>query len=307
MIAKEELLEKYNISDEFFQDADISWEDLVAIYDDFKDCKHKKYEEILAEFQKEYLSDLETAHIHSVRTRVKDAEHLIVKIIRKKKENYIKYKNLTKDNYEKFLTDLIGIRCFVLFKEDWKRVHEYIISKFENNPKYYIRDSLKDFDDDVNHIYIAENPKAHIRTGDRTDIYEGILDPDCIKDDKIYRSVHYILKYKGVYLEIQVRTLYEEGWGEIDHAMVYPYYEDDPVLKQYTELLNRLSGLADEMGSFFRKVMELEKEHLSIRCNPPISQIEEKHNVVQEETSGSMAVVDKGNTPKVCLEEVLKE
>lgn len=307
MITKERLLEKYNISDEFFQDADISWDDLVAIYDDFEDGKYEKYEEILTEFQKEYLSDLETAHIHSVRARVKDPEHLIVKIIRKKKENYKKYKNLTKDNYEKFLTDLIGIRCFVLFKEDWKWVHEYIISKFENNPKYYISDSLKDFDDDVNHIYIAENPKAHIRTGDRTDIYEGILDPDCIKDDKIYRSVHYILKYKGVYLEIQVRTLYEEGWGEVDHALVYPYYEDDPVLKQYTELLNRLSGLADEMGSFFHKVKELEKEHLSVQGNPQVLQTEKKHNMVQEETSGSLTVVDKGNTPKACLDEVLKE
>ena len=75
LITKEELLEKYNISDEFFQDADISWDDLVAIYDDFEDGKYEKYEEILTEFQKEYLSDLETAHIHSVRARVKDPEH----------------------------------------------------------------------------------------------------------------------------------------------------------------------------------------------------------------------------------------
>ena len=94
------------------------------------------------------------------------------------------------------------------------------------------------------------------------DIFEKLLPPDCIKDGKVYRSVHYIIKYKGVYLEIQVRTLFEEGWGEVDHAIVYPYFQDDQILKKYTELLNRLSGLADEMSSFFYLLKALEIEHL---------------------------------------------
>ena len=87
MITKEDLLKKYNISEEFFEDADISWEDLECIYDDFLNKKSKKYAHILAEFQRSYLEDTEKAGIHSYRTRLKDAEHLIVKIIRKKKEN----------------------------------------------------------------------------------------------------------------------------------------------------------------------------------------------------------------------------
>ena len=105
-------------------------------------------------------------------------------------------------------------------------------------------------------------PKAHIRNGDARDIFEKLLPPDCIMDGKVYRSVHYIIKYKGVYLEIQVRTLFEEGWGEVDHAIVYPYFQDDQILKKYTELLNRLSGLADEMSSFFYLLKALEIEHL---------------------------------------------
>lgn len=39
--------------------------------------------------------------IHSIRTRVKDAEHLIVKIIRKRQENYKKYRTLDKYKSEK--------------------------------------------------------------------------------------------------------------------------------------------------------------------------------------------------------------
>lgn len=262
MIAKENFLEKYNITEELLLSAEISWEELCDIYEDFGKNKVTKYEDILGEFTNTYLKEGSKAKIHSIRSRVKDPEHLIAKIIRKKQDNQKKYKNLSKTNYEKFITDLIGIRCLVLFKEDWVDFHNYIISKFENNIEYYIKDSILDFDNDETHYYIAEMPKAHIRNGDARDIFEKLLPPDCIMDGKVYRSVHYIIKYKGVYLEIQVRTLFEEGWGEVDHAIVYPYFQDDQILKKYTELLNRLSGLADEMSSFFYLLKALEIEHL---------------------------------------------
>ena len=37
---------------------------------------------------------------------------------------------------------------------------------------------------------------------------------------------------------------------------VYPYYKDDVMLKDFSTLLNRLSGMADEMGSYFRRMKE---------------------------------------------------
>ena len=49
-------------------------------------------------------------------------------------------------------------------------------------------------------------------------------------------------------MEIQGRTLFEEGWSEIDHDIVYPYFKDDEMLKDFSTLLNRLSGMADEMS-----------------------------------------------------------
>ena len=115
MITKEKLLETYNISPDMFTAAGIAWEDLEYIYTDYFDNKYKIYQEILSEFEKDYLGNISDKGIHSYRTRVKDAEHLIVKIIRKRHENYKKYRNLDKYNYEKFLTDLIGIRCFIIY------------------------------------------------------------------------------------------------------------------------------------------------------------------------------------------------
>ena len=63
------------------------------------------------------------------------------------------------------------------------------------------------------------------------------------------------------------RTLFEEGWSEIDHDIVYPYFKDDIMLNDFSTLLNRLSGMADEMSSYFRRMKmmrveeEQEKEH----------------------------------------------
>ena len=62
------------------------------------------------------------------------------------------------------------------------------------------------------------------------------------------------MKYKGYYVEIQGRTLFEEGWSEVDHDIVYKEAQDDEMLKDYSGLLNRLSGLADEMSSYFRRI-----------------------------------------------------
>lgn len=321
MITKEQFLKKYNIQEDSFLSAEISWEDLCDIYIDFGENKYDKYQSILKEFTDAYLKDInkdkvddeEKVKVHSFRTRVKDPEHLMAKIIKRKNENQKKYKLLDKENYEKFITDLIGIRCFVLFKEDWKSFHEYIISKFDNDVKYYIRDSIEDFDDDEDHFYIAEKPKVHIRNGDAREIYDGVLPPDCVIDGKVYRSVHYIIKYRGVYLEIQVRTLFEEGWGEVDHAVVYPYYQDDQILKEYTALLNRLSGLADEMSSFFCQLKNIEVKNVrntTSNCNNSIRKmsaekgVNHKTEVFDQAISNTLGSM---NTPNDCLKSVLNE
>lgn len=311
VISKDTLLKKYNISEEAYKAADIEWEDLEYIYKDFE-MKKEKYKNILMEFEQEYLMNLSEHGIHSCRTRIKDAEHLIVKIIRKRQENYKKYRTLNKENYEKFLTDLIGIRCFILFKADWKKFHEYIEDEIEDNREQYVSDCIRDFDDNESHTYMAELPKVHIREGDSREYYEKILPDDAIKSKKIYRSVHYIIKYHGVYLEIQVRTLFEEGWGEIDHYMVYPYYQDNVLFQQYTGLLNRLTGLADEMGSFFCEVKRLEIEHLEkneeiVNNEDGMNLKQEEKNVTDKTSMEKRVVKSRKVTIQDCINDVLNE
>lgn len=253
---REQFLSTYNLAEQDLQEAHITWEELEAIESEYLKIE-KLMHDIGKDFIDEYLYEIEMAGIHSYRYRTKEPGHLLEKIIRKRKENLKKFEELDHTNYYKYVTDLIGIRVFFLYREDWIHFHKYLTSKFENNPENYIVDRLHDFNEDPDYYYIAEKPKVYKRGGD-TKIYDG-AEIDIITDG-IYRSLHYIVKYKGYYVEIQGRTLFEEGWSEIDHDIVYPYYTDDEMLNDYSKLLNRLSGLADEMSSYFRKIREIREE-----------------------------------------------
>lgn len=253
---KQTFLATYNLTECDLQEADISWEELSLIAVEYEKLEHS-LREIGKSFIDEYLYDIETAGIHSYRYRTKRIEHLLEKIIRKRKENPAKFALLDHTNYYKFVTDLIGIRVFFLYREDWRHFHQYLTSQFENDPALYINDRLRDYDDDPEHYYLAECPRAYKRTGD-SKIYDSREIE--IVTDGIYRSLHYIVKYQGQYIEIQGRTLFEEGWGEVDHDIVYKETEEDEMLRDYSKLLNRLSGLADEMSSYFRR-MKHEREN----------------------------------------------
>lgn len=63
-----------------------------------------------------------------------------------------------------------------------------------------------------------------------------------------YRSVHYIIECNAtkekIYAEVQVRTIIEEAWNEIDNEIRYPYAVDNKVLKNYLYTFNKLVGTA---------------------------------------------------------------
>ncbi len=55
---------------------------------------------------------------------------------------------------------------------------------------------------------------------------------------------------RKIFSEIQVRTIFEEGWSEIDHKVRYPNFMDNKLVSYFLTIFNRMSGSADEMGTF---------------------------------------------------------
>lgn len=249
ILNKESFLEKYNIKEDYLNKNNIDWDNLVEIYNDYN-VYRKSYEN-----QAELIANILRSHnkVHSVKTRVKDGEHLIEKVIRKTEDRRKKYGekfNFTKENYKEEITDLLGIRVIHIFKEDWEEIHRFISDMWN-----------------VNEIV------ANTREGDNTKIFEELGIEVCSRLSG-YRSVHYLVESyptnQKVISEIQVRTIFEEGYGEVDHQLRYSLRGIPEVLEQNLMLLNRIAGSSDEMASLinmlsksFKSIEKEFKEKLS--------------------------------------------
>ena len=171
--------------------------------------------------------------IHSVKTRIKNPEHLIEKIIRGKKENPGLSINI--DNYSCIINDLAGVRTLHLFKEDWEAIHRFILKIWE----------------------LKQNPVANISAEDSPRLIENYQANGCEVNEHPYgyRSVHYVIlfersKSQKIPVEIQVRAILEEAWSEIDHLVRYPYKDGHGDYSHYLSILNLLIAQADEISSF---------------------------------------------------------
>lgn len=226
----------------------LEWAALVELYDHY--CKYVKGDlELKAPQLHAELLTIKGAYI--VKYRVKDPEHLIDKAIRKKadpKDGRI----ITVDNYLDELDDFIGLRILHLFKNDWEPICKELLSKYE----------------------LKENPVAYHRKDDDEKYLERCkelkIEPK-VKESG-YRSIHFIAKvpFMGSMFkcEIQVRTIFEEAWSEIDHLVRYPNNTDNELLNSYLLMFNKLAGCADEMGTFLMAMkgnmaqMQMDRESL---------------------------------------------
>ncbi len=250
------LKEEMHLSDEVIEASRFSKEDLQTIYQDYVEHRLDELEELKNRFVSQYIVSAKNLPFHSYSGRVKDPYHLIEKIIRKRSTNDVKYGDMLASDYYKYITDLIGCRILLVYKRDWEKVHNHLTSFFPNDASRYIdcnhfASSYDAADASTSHPYMAEPPVAHTRLGD-PEIYQNKLK---VLNNHYYRSLHYVLRYGTYYVEIQVRTLFDEAWGEVDHDVLYPYHKSDKVLVGFSQLLNRVAGTGDEMSAYFKDVL----------------------------------------------------
>lgn len=236
-----QFLVRNRITHEDWASADIDFTDLKKIAQAHQNNLQNLNES--AEFLAKILQKHES--VHSVRWRVKDADHLMEKIVRKRKAKSNKYMEIDDTNYSNVITDLVGVRVLHLFKYEWEQIHKYITSMWE----------------------LVENPTAYIRKGDEGEAISSYQSNQCevTNHPAGYRSIHYVIATQPtkdkIYSEIQVRTIFEEGWSEVDHKIRYPNFSDNELISYFLTIFNRLAGSADEMGSFVKELTYEIAEH----------------------------------------------
>jgi len=185
--------------------------------------------------------------VHSIRHRVKDKEHLKEKLHRKANEaweNREKFE-ITPDNALRKVTDLAGIRILHLHTSQFERIDKELRKIFKEQK-----------------FRLVEGPFA--RTWD--DEYREYFESIGVKTQKsptLYTSVHYVIasgSQTTITLEIQVRTLMEEVWGEVNHTVNYPHPIKDVACKEQIRALARATSSATRLvDAIFATVAELEK------------------------------------------------
>lgn len=176
--------------------------------------------------------------IHSLKARLKDPEHLRDKLQRKVDKGI----TITKDSLFREVTDLAGIRILHLHQEQFEKIHTEIINKISNGD-----------------WTLGEEPKAY--TWDpETQAFFSRLGISTEVRDTYYTSVHYLVKLNNkseMCCEIQVRTLFEEIWGEIDHAINYPHKTESVACAEQLRVLSKLISTGTRLSdSIFRSHRE---------------------------------------------------
>lgn len=223
-------LSSYNLPPDAIEKCGLSWELLDTIAARYGEQRKELH--LPAASLAERLRQVQ--EVHSVRVRIKEPDHLVAKIIRKTVER--PHIGITAENFTSRITDLLSLRVLHLFKEDWRPIHEFIVSAWD----------------------LAEPPTANVRRGDGERVIQASAERGCaIHEHRFgYRSVHYVISSQPSAVpfvaEIQVRTILEEAWSEIDHRIRCPYELDNPMMARFLEIFNRLAGHADEMGSFVK-------------------------------------------------------
>ncbi|MDR0426421.1 MAG: hypothetical protein LBH24_04525 [Clostridiales bacterium] len=203
------------------QEKGLTWGELMRIAE--------RHENNRALYQSEARRHAETIRgftgIHTVKHRVKDTEHLIEKIIRKMNKPDV---SIDLENYLDEITDIIGIRAIHIFRADSEVLFDQICRQYKKS--------------------FAEKPVVKMRNGDDVTPYQKMINRGAaVEFAERYRSVHYLIRLKSnAKIELQTRTIFEEGWSAPDHELLYKH-SDNKHLLITSSLLSRMAGNCDDL------------------------------------------------------------
>ncbi|MBI5450618.1 MAG: RelA/SpoT domain-containing protein [Gammaproteobacteria bacterium] len=190
---------------------------------------------------------------HSVKGRVKDPEHLREKLIRKGLEAKTKSTEFpyTLENLFKEINDLAGFRILHLHTKQIEDINSVLLEIFNEQRWLIIEGPCARTWDDESREYFS---KIGVATED---------------SKTMYTSVHYVVQPNTrteLTCEIQVRTLMEEVWGEVDHQINYPLKADSLSCREQIKVLARVTSSCSRLvDSIFLAHQESSNDQLTVR------------------------------------------
>jgi putative GTP pyrophosphokinase len=177
--------------------------------------------------------------VHSIRHRIKDPVHLRDKLLRKLMESRERGNRfrITADNFAWTVNDLVGVRVLHLHTRQLTDIDAAL------------QDALKEAS-----YKLVEGPIARTWDDEYREYFraKGIRTLD---SPTMYTSVHYVIGSASrtrLTAEIQVRTLMEEVWGEVDHLLNYPKPNASLPCREQLKVLARVaSGAGRLVDSIF--------------------------------------------------------
>ncbi|NOQ26149.1 MAG: (p)ppGpp synthetase [Bacteroidales bacterium] len=158
--------------------------------------------------------------VHSVTSRLKERDSLEKKVRKKNKYNSISE-----------ITDIVGLRIITYFEDEVDKISELISTEFDIDKQNSLDKRIKDFD----------------RFG--------------------YSSLHYVIKlskerialaeysdFKDYKCEIQIRSILQHAWAEIEHDIGYKSRESIPDIAKRN--FSRVAALLETADLEFTKLKE---------------------------------------------------
>lgn len=179
--------------------------------------------------------------IHFIKYRVKDPAHLREKLIRKaiERKRSGEKPNINRENLFTKVTDLAGVRILHLHTDQMDKINSAILSTIQESQYSLVKEpTAVCWDVEYHDIF----KKLGIKTDTR---------------NSMYTSVHYIIqanKTNKFTVELQVRTLLDEVWGEVSHRINYPKECQIESCKNQLKVLARFtSGSTRLVDSIFNE------------------------------------------------------
>ena len=168
------------------------------------------------------LFDSSSVQLHKIESRTKDSERLEGKVNRKDKS----YSSLEE------VTDLAGVRIITFFADDGPKVAELIHANFD--------------------VDAAES----VNKGDElaTDQFGYVSDHFVVTFPEERWKLPDFKAYKGLFCEIQVRSILQHAWAEIEHDLGYKAEGDIP--RKIRRQFSRLAGMIELADDEFMRIRD---------------------------------------------------